>query len=169
LEGLAVAPHKPATSDEFKILLDHVRGHFQYHAGQRLTAIRYFFVAYAVFIAGYLGTFSTSANPPGYARLVISGMALVVTLAFWILDRRNAEMVEIDERAAFEIENLVAVEFLLDNFRITNDWEDPKRRIIRCPSAQRIVRYGFVMPILFFIFTALSAISFVLDLIKLCH
>jgi hypothetical protein len=96
-------------NQDLKSILEHVRGQFQYHAGQRLNTIRYFFVTYAVFVAAYVGTFTGKAlDVPPYTKLILSIMALAVTLSFWALDTRNQQMVHTDEHGLNEIEELVS-------------------------------------------------------------
>jgi hypothetical protein len=141
---------------DLKAILEHVRGQFQYHAGQRLNTIRYYFVAYAIFVAAYVGTISGSTQGvPIYVRFVLALTALIVTLAFWGLERRNVQLVETDEKALKEIERLVADKYSFEHFEMTERQERPH---------QRMLKYGFIVPFLFLVFTLISGAAVIRDL-----
>lgn len=82
-------------------LLNHARSMFIYHAGQRLNSTRYFFAIYGVIFAGYLTVLKESKidDVKPYALLAISCFGLIVAIVYWLLDRRNAELVHVDENA----------------------------------------------------------------------
>src|SRR5437868_3699051 len=150
----------PATlpnSQDLKAILEHVRGQFQYHAGQRLNTIRYYFVAYAIFVAAYVGTFSGSAQAPAYVRCILAMTAFLVTLAFWGLEIRNAQLVKVDERAVNEIEQLVATQYAFEHFRMTESREQPD---------QRFLKYRFIIRCLFFLFAVSSGVAAVRDFVR---
>jgi hypothetical protein len=116
---------------DLKSILEHARGQFQYHAGQRINSIRYFFAAYAIFVVAYAGTFTKSENAH-YVNAVLCAMALIISLGFWALDARNVQMVEVDERALIELEAIVSSRFQLDAFTMTAFWEaEPHKEYIR--------------------------------------
>lgn len=150
-------------------LLDHARQQFQYHAGQRLASIRYFFATYAVFAAGYLGVFAKETSAPAQTQLVLSIGALIITMAFWALDIRNAELVEIDEDAMREIEGILSAEKRdgqsLEHFTITKNWEDPIKRKITGRCRQRMVKYSFIVRGLFAAIALLSLAAIAQSLI----
>lgn len=137
-------------------LLDHARDNFIYHAGQRLTSIRYYFATYAIFVAAYFGTFVRDAQIPSYARPGICGVAIIVTLAFWGLDKRNAELVEIDEKAVGEIEDHLAAEHSLKRFRLAHNWEAADKRIIKGPCRQKVIKYSFIIKATMIAFMSVS-------------
>src|SRR6516164_2357539 len=113
-------PSLPDNCD-LKAILDHVRGQFQYHATQRLNTIRYFFVAYAVFVAAYVNIATRNLiNSPYYLQFILSLSAAVITIGFWILDIRNAQLVHINEEGLKEIEKLVSEKFDYQMFTMTN-------------------------------------------------
>jgi hypothetical protein len=159
----------PPNNSELISLLDHARGQFQYHAGQRLTSIRYFFATYAVFAAGYFGLFVKDTKAPLFAQLALSVIALIVTLAFWILDVRNAELVEIDEDAMKEIEGKLAPTFGLTQFDMTRNWEHQTYRKVRGECRQRMVKYGFIVRLLFLVIALFSAAAIVQSFYALLH
>jgi hypothetical protein len=145
------------TNQDLKSILDHVRGQFQYHAGQRLNAIRYFLVTYAVFVAAYVGTLTgKAADVPPYAKLVLSVMALAVTLVFWALDTRNQEMVHTDEHGLNEIEQLISKQYGFKFFNMTAGWE----------SRSSFIRYRRIIPVMFTIIVVITAVAILRDAVQ---
>lgn len=127
-------------------LLQHGRELFVYHAGQRLITIRYFFVAYAIFAAGYIGAMTpatTGGQDIGGLRLLITFLAFVITIAFWALDARNSELVKIDEASLKEIERIIQKNKSLTYFNIHERADCPKNTILQ---------YSYVVNIMYFIF-----------------
>jgi hypothetical protein len=115
---------------DLKSFLEHARGQFQYHAGQRINSIRYFFAAYAIFVVAYAGTFTKSENPY-FVNVVLCAMALIISLGFWALDARNVQMVEVNERALIELEAIVSSRFQLEAFTMTEFWDAAAPEVIR--------------------------------------
>jgi hypothetical protein len=154
-----IEPQDPKLPDnlDLKSILDHVRGQFQYHAGQRLNAIRYFLVTYAVFVAAYVGTLTgRAADVPSYAKLILSVMALAVTLVFWALDVRNQEMVHTDEQGLEEIEQLVSKKYGFKFFNMTTLWE----------SKSSVIRYRRIIPAMFLIIITITASAILRDFLQ---
>jgi len=139
--------------DDLKSVLEHVRSHFQYHAGQRLAAIRYFFLAYAAFVAAYV----SAIGKPDVPLYALSGIALLVTLAFWGLDARNVQMVEIDEDGLKEIEQLVKIRYQFEKFEMAKRWHDERGHVCT---------YKIIVNVMFALFALLSAAAAVRDLAK---
>ena len=152
---------KPSKPEEFKLLLDHARGQFQYHAGQRLNTFRYFFVAYAIFVAAYVGTMTGKTVVPVYVPLILGIMAFLVTLGFWALDARNAEMVHIDEAALKEIEGLVATEYERKQFEMTEAWDKPRYPLIQ---------YKWIVKLLYSVIALVTLLAVAHDFLRIfCH
>lgn len=145
------ARSSPKFTADLKSILDHSRGQFQYHAGQRLAGIRHFFVAWAVFGAAYVTTFQSTQSKP-LLQLILSTSALIITLAFWGLDARNASMVRVDEDALKEIENQVAKDYELSQFQMADSWEMKESWIFR----RYILKYRFITGIIFGYLTLVS-------------
>jgi hypothetical protein len=143
--------------DDLKSILEHVRSHFQYHAGQRLIAIRYFFLAYAAFVAAYV----SAVGKPDVPLYALSGVALLLTLAFWGLDVRNVQMVEINEDGLKEIEKLVTDRYHLEKFEMAKRWHDERGQVCT---------YGVIVHLMFGAFTLLSAAAAIRDFVQaFCH
>jgi hypothetical protein len=152
----------PLTAD-FKTVLEHARGQFQYHADQRIRSIQYFFLAYAIFAAAYAGTFKLENSPPNphFFNFFLCLMGLIVSLAFWALDRRNVQLVEIDEEALAELEEVISLKFRLASFAMTARWETAPRKWI--------YRYRIVINILFAIIAIISLVAALNELREIFH
>src|SRR5580704_2525119 len=99
---------------DYQVLLDHARSLFEYHAGQRLNTIQYFFVAYAIFVAAYVSTITADKQPiDPRIQLTLSGLALIVSLAFFALDLRNQQLVNVDETALKELQTIIGAQYNL--------------------------------------------------------
>ncbi len=146
-------------------MLSHARSLFEYHAGQRWNSIRYFIVAYSLLANAYflLQKNGLETSIDFWEAIILCIVSLIVTLCFWGLDRRNAELVEIDEFALKELENRAAVAHSSNNnsagnfankivasFRIT---ENAGRGIF---FLHKVIQYKIILRILFF---SLSIIS----------
>jgi hypothetical protein len=132
----ATPPEFPSEPNLVRALLDHARGQFQYHAKQRLDSIRYYFIAYGVFAAAYFN--SIGAKKPIYT-VAVAVTAAFITVSFWILDFRNAQIVEINELAVAELEGQITNKYHFRHFNGVNNSEKPKQWR----------RYKKVMPIVF--------------------
>jgi hypothetical protein len=146
---------------DIKSVLEHVRTQFQYHATQRLNTIRYFFVAYAIFVAAYVGL-EKAPGAPLYFPFVLSATALIITLGFWGLDVRNVQLVHVDERALEEIEELVSEQCHFKFFQMSKNWE-------KTPFSW-LIRYRVIANLLFLVIALISALATVRDyLIAFCQ
>jgi hypothetical protein len=111
-----------------QVLLEHPRSLFEYHAGQRLNTIQYFFVAYAIFVAAYVSTLTTDKQTiDPKIQFWLSVLATLISLAFFALDLRNAHLVHVDECALKKLEAKVREQYDLDeSFEIAKGWEKQK-------------------------------------------
>jgi hypothetical protein len=143
---------------DYQVLLDHARSLFEYHAGQRLNTIQYFFVAYAIFVAAYVSTITADKQPiDPRIQLTLSGLALIVSLAFFALDLRNQQLVNVDETALKELQTIIGAQYNLQKFNIAKEWE--KRECC-------IPHFSFVLPSLYFVIVAFSAVVTILNACK---
>ena len=108
---------------DLRAVLEHARGLFCYHAQQRLSSIRYFFIAWGVIAVGYSGviaappdTFQSDPAQKDIILSIISFSAVVITTCFWALDQRNAQLTHINERAITELEWKISEIYDLPNF-----------------------------------------------------
>lgn len=132
--------------------LEHARSLFIYHAGQRLTTIRYFFVAYAIFIAAYANAYFGAASRAAaggpdlhWPLSVIGALAAFVVLVFWALDVRNSEIVGIDERALTEVEGRLSDELQLSQINITRACDCPKRAFFQYRNIVPLMYAAFLL------------------------
>jgi len=153
-------------------LLSHLRSLFEYHAGQRLNSIRYFFVAYSLFATAYFTAQGiedkTSADFIGIVTLCL--VAAIVSGCFWALDRRNSELVEIDELALLELESHAAVNH---DSRIESDnlraFQITERSDMGLKSKNKLnFRYKGLLSFIFSVFIAVAILGAVGPANELC-
>jgi Na+/melibiose symporter-like transporter len=133
-----------------RAILEHARTNFHYHAGQRLQTLRYFFVTYGVLFTAYLsatgvGVIGRAHEPYQFAQLIVSITMFIFTLAFWGLDRRNSDLVHIDENAMKELEAIFASRYGLKKFTVTENRER------KGAGMKRYVQYRIIVNWLFLI------------------
>lgn len=151
-------------SVDLKALLEHSRTQFQYHAKQRIDSIRYFFIAYGLFANAYLGVISrvpgdqNSNSISVYLAMALGFTAVLISLGFWGLDYRNAQIIHHAEAATRELESSVASHYGISKFRMIERWEYP----------EQFRRYSNIMNILYAYMTVLSVIAAVYPIVSLC-
>ncbi|MBC8725009.1 hypothetical protein F6X37_26550 [Paraburkholderia sp. 31.1] len=146
-------------SADLKALLEHTRSQFQYHAKQRLDSIRYFFAAFGL-VGALVAKMHIESDANSVAVVLVTFTALLFTVSFWVLDFRNAQMVETDEDALKQIEEKVKDAFQLDKFDATKQNEKP----------HQWRRYKIVTRILFGYLSIVLFVCFIVDVAKLlCH
>lgn len=100
-----------ATDDErLKWALEHARGLFIYHAGQRIASVNYYFLAIAVVITGFAHIATSSDITPGDRALLGIGLAVAgafLTHFFKTLDLRNMDLVDCDSELLMKVEGLM--------------------------------------------------------------
>jgi hypothetical protein len=136
---------------DYHVLLEHPRSLFEYHAGQRLNTIQYFFVAYAIFVAAYVSTLTANKQPVDpLVQLALSTLALIVSMAFFALDLRNQRLVHVDEFALKELEKKIRIQYELEKFEIAEGWEEPK-----CWPPH----FSVILPFLYVVIVLFSALA----------
>lgn len=135
---------------EGKEILRHPQMMFIYHATQRMNSIRYYMTILAALVGAFtaIQTFDIEMDRDRFNALVCGGL-LGVTLVFWALDYRNAQLVRINEDALDEIERKVRADYGLQNFEM----------IARARQSPGMLKYRNVVPVMFLSVTALSALG----------
>jgi hypothetical protein len=82
-----------------KIALEHGRGLFIYHAGQRVQSIGQYFAALAFLSAAGVGILNArqSLGLQKWAGVIFCAIGFIITACLWAIDRRNQRLVEVDE------------------------------------------------------------------------
>lgn len=153
-------------------MLAHARSLFEYHAGQRLTSIRYFMVIYGILVTAFFTVISNDF-PKELSNLFqvgVSALMIIVTVCFWFLDIRNSELVAVNEFALRDLEGYAAGEKSavfqkystirpgrvalhgLNTFQMS---EAADKGIL---EIHRIIQYKFVVNALFGLLTILSGV-----------
>jgi len=149
--------------EQLKTGLEHGRTLFLYHAGQRTTSLRFFFIALAVFAAAWGGLLTTTSQIIGTYRavcgLILGTSATIITLCFWRLDRRNRQLVDSSEALIKELESELATSLEIPQFE-TIVYSDHIRPEWLC-------RYGSLLRVIFSVFLVLSFGACVFSLLLL--
>jgi hypothetical protein len=137
-----------SSDDSLKLALEHSRGMFIYHAGQRIASLNYYFVAIAVVLAGFghVATSSMSIEDRSLFGLFLSIAGVVLTFCFKFLDKRNEQLVHCDEELVKWAEQKLADLTGFERGKITSasDAFTPK------------VRYSQIVPFIFWTYITLS-------------
>jgi hypothetical protein len=77
--------------DKLKLIHEYAWNWFSYHAAQRMTVFRFFFLVLGALSVGY---YQTITSHPGLA-FALSIIAIIFSLLFWRLDLRTRELIKI--------------------------------------------------------------------------
>jgi hypothetical protein len=80
---------------------------FSYHASQRLTAFNFFLVLLGAVLVGYV---QAATNDLPALGVVLGGFGVIVSLAFWAIDVRNAELVACGRAALDKLEGSLSID-----------------------------------------------------------
>lgn len=79
---------------------------FSYHAAQRMTALNYFFVTVGIFAVAYSKCIEHNWRGIG---LLVGALGALCSIAFWLLDVRNEELVNCAREALCRVEQRLDV------------------------------------------------------------
>lgn len=143
--------------DQLKDALEHARAMFVYHAGQRLTSLRYFFATLAVLFASIVAMIARNLDGLDDKAAILACFASVVVIMmtgfFWALDYRNQKLVECDEDLLNEVEREYGALAKLNHF-CTVKASDNK--------GSRHIRYGKLLPLMFLLIIVLMLIFIIM-------
>jgi hypothetical protein len=74
---------------------------FSYHAGQRLTTFRFFLIVVGALLVGYFNSLEKGWR---WIGVMTALYGLVMSVAFWLLEIRNEELVRCGRRALDDLE-----------------------------------------------------------------
>src|SRR3989442_1504446 len=74
------------------VRVSYALGWFTYHAGQRLTAFHFFLIVAPVLLLTYFRAIEIHSRTLG---IIVAFLGCMITVAFWLLDIRNLELVNI--------------------------------------------------------------------------
>jgi|GEM_PF-4105093 hypothetical protein len=139
-------------SSAFDSILKFYTEQFKYSASQRISTIQYFVAAFAFLTGGYTTLATAKSDPPAFARLVVALTAYSLTIAFARLDKRNKQIVELDEKPLIRLQT--AIKFALKD-------DDPRWEsfALRDNEAQYFTTYGSVVPLIYVIAAVVAALG----------
>lgn len=145
--------------------LNHARDLFVYHATQRHQSLRFYILALAAIIAGFGGLISASFGIERQISLfVLAVVFLFVNGIFSRLDKRNAELVQNNERSLIELEQLKSKQSGLKSFNMTARGDEPTEQTYSklMPRFFGFFRFlGYAAVVLTFVWLLLLAIQFI--------
>lgn len=154
------SPNHNNEMETLSVALQHARDLFIYHANQRLQSIRFFFIAFGVFAAGFTTLLSGVEIYSSVFGAVFALAAYRIADTFRRLDQRNAELVHHDEEALLNLEGKMAELVGCSSMKITQ--RGKKAEIY---SNQ----YGVVMPKFFRFVIILSLAAFLSCLLHIVY
>jgi hypothetical protein len=86
--------------DAEKLTHEYAWNWFCYHAGQRMTVFRFFFLVIGVIAVGYHQTLGSAPH----VAFAFSVLGTLLSLLFWRLDLRTRELIRIGENLLLELE-----------------------------------------------------------------
>lgn len=81
---------------------NHAWRYFELHAGQRISLIRYFVIVLSLYVTGssyLIAKFSDNGCMEEYSVIIFSGIFILITIIFWLLDNRSRKLIHIAERS----------------------------------------------------------------------
>ena len=93
--------HTSDPPDRLPDALDHSWKWFSYHAQQRLTAFNFYLIIVGVLVVGYFKCLEQGWRGLGF---VVTTFGAAISLAFWVLDIRNTELVNCGRHALDTLE-----------------------------------------------------------------
>lgn len=135
---------------------------FEYHARQRMTAFNFFLILIGLVVAGYLKCVELAEG--GEAQSIAGGtwwffasaigfFGALISVAFWFLDIRNAELVNCGRNTLIELEENMGISIRKDDEsrRYLNDSLDILTRRMPKSCVPKLARYGtWLRTIMFF-------------------
>jgi hypothetical protein len=137
----------------FEVVTKHYYDLFAYHAAQRLTTFNFFIVSLSFFSNAYatLATKGDDAHQFYYVMAsVLSLVAWALVVTFSRLDKRNEQIILINERPLKRIQAIIATQFGGDSwetFRLSNEEARPLRT------------FGKLLPIIYVVAGWLAAMG----------
>ena len=137
----------------FSAILSHYMGVFTYDAGQRLSTFQYFLTAFAFLTAAFTATADVKLDSTRLPLLVppmISAAAFLLAVLFARLDKRNTQLVKLDQLPLTALQAAIASRLGEDagwhSFREASD------------KARKLTTYGTLIPLVYFL-AALIAVG----------
>lgn len=115
---------------------------FSYHAAQRLTTFRFFLIIIGVVIVGYFKCVELEWRGLGF---LIGLFGVLISIAFWLLEIRNEELVNCGRHALDKLEESAGLTIRKDDKDRTYLEEslDPVSRLIPPSWRPRAVKHRF--------------------------
>jgi hypothetical protein len=137
----------------FEVLAKHYYDLFAYHAAQRLTTFNFFIVSLSFFSNAYatLATKGDDAHEFYYVMAsVLSVLAWMLVVTFSRLDKRNEQIILINERPLKQIQSFIAQQVGADSWETFKNSND---------DARPLRTFGTLLPIIYVVAGLLTALG----------
>jgi hypothetical protein len=141
--------------ERLEIAQDYAWNWFSYHAAQRMTVFRFFFLVMGVITVGYYQTFDDKP----YIAMVLSVLAIFFCAAFYRLDQRTTELIKIGEALLKETESQFA-KWGLKNTKLVARADTKEAPFVTAAFPRFFYSYGQVFPKIFLILGVFCLIAF---------
>lgn len=135
----------------FEAVTNHYSGQFNYHAAQRLTTFRYFVTAFSIFGAAYATLIAKEPAPLVLPAAGVAFVAFFLVLCFARLDKRNEQIIQINEEPIRQIQREIDRYLVGEGFYSTFDRSDDE--------SSHLMTFGSILPIVFMITAGASLIG----------
>ena len=123
-----------ASAEVLTIAVNHAWSWFEVHAVQRQNFVNFFLIATAFLSAAYVGALSGKLNILAATDCLVG---LAISLAFFLIDLRNRELIRAGERPLKALQDRLADLLDMESLRILEAVERPQ---LRLGSLGKVVR-----------------------------
>ncbi len=143
-----------------EVILKHYTDLFIYHAAQRLSTFRYFLAAFSILVASFaslITRYDSNQVPLQSERFVLAAGVLSVavfllTITFARLDKRNEQIIHINELPIKAVQTWISV-----NLPVAGASHDQWNCLLRTDNlAKPVTTFSTLIPVVYFICGALS-------------
>jgi len=146
--------------DKIKTINDYAWNWFSYHAAQRMTVFRFYFLIFGVLSIGYYQTILT--NAPLAAGF--SALAVLSSILFWRIDLRTRELIKIGEDLLLDVERKLTAWKIAKVALVAS--AQTKKSAHAAMFSQKLYSYGQVFNALFFTMTIFSIVTLICAAVK---
>jgi hypothetical protein len=142
-----------ADPKRFEVLAKHYYDLFAYHAAQRLTTFNFFIVSLSFFSNAYATLATKGDDAHGFYYVmasVLSVLAWMLVVTFSRLDKRNEQIILINERPLKQIQAFLAAEVGAPSWKTFENSND---------EARPLRTFGTLLPIIYVVAGLLTALG----------
>jgi hypothetical protein len=143
----------PASTEILTIAVNHAWSWFEVHAVQRQNFVNFFLIAIAFLSAAYVGALTGKLHNLAAADCLVG---LAISLAFFLIDLRNRELIRAGEQPLKELQDRLADLMNIESLRILESIERPQRGFT---SLGKVVRAVHLIAMAAFVVAGIYALA----------